>query len=517
MRILPNSIFGRTVLVLLAGLIVSHLISLAIYSGTRDEELSTISGRQMSERIVAAYETLEHTPPDRRIEVARTLWGPGFSFTWTQRSILPPVNDKSWRLRALRKSLVHYLDNVDEDGVRVSFRQVQQTMPETIPEHWRSRRGHDGDEHWESDVDPMFAMRHHMGRENEISRFGRMSRLWHGGRVLVASLRLSDDSWLNVAAPAERFRPFWWSQGMLSITLMMFVVIIFSIWAVHRSAGPLGLFAKAAERLGRDVNAPPLAEDGPREVRRASIAFNDMQRKLRSFIHDRTQMLAAISHDLRTPITRMRLRAELIADEEQKHKMMADLVQMEEMIAATLSFARDEAADEPTARFDLAAMLQSLVDDAVDGGKDAICSGPEKLIFRGRSTALKRAFQNLIDNACQYGGRAEVSFVQDDSVVRIMVTDDGPGIQKSEQEQVFAPFYRIENSRSRETGGVGLGLAVARTAIRAHGGEIFMDFPEHGGFRITAKLPFIAESSDPEMSEKPTGLRSFFRKLCRRC
>jgi len=101
--------------------------------------------------------------------------------------------------------------------------------------------------------------------------------------------------------------------------------------------------------------------------------------------------------------------------------------------------------------------------------------------------------------------------------VRIMVTDDGPGIQKSEQEQVFAPFYRIENSRSRETGGVGLGLAVARTAIRAHGGEIFMDFPEHGGFRITAKLPFIAESSDPEMSEKPTGLRSFFRKLCRRC
>lgn len=507
MRLLPSSIVGRTVLVLLVGLIVSHVISLAIYSGVRDDELSTISGRQMSERIAAAYQTLESTPPSKRTQVVRSLWGPGFSFTWTRQSVLPPDGEKGWRLHRLRKSLIYYLGDIEADRVRVAYRQIT-SKGKTMPGHWMSRwrhddddHKHDDDDHDESDDDPMFAMRQHMGigmadpEAPDFDRFSRMSGLWHG-QVLSVSLRLSDGSWLNAAAPAERFRSFWWSRMSLSIFLVTMVVIVISIWAVRRSTGPLALFARAAERLGRDVNAPPLAEDGPREVRRAAAAFNDMQRKLRSFIHDRTQMLAAISHDLRTPITRLRLRAELITDEEQKRKMLDDLEQMEEMIASTLSFARDEATDEPTSRFDLAAMLQSLADDALDGGAKASYDGPDKMIYSGRSTALKRVFQNLIDNACQYGGRADVSLHQDEDGVRVAVADQGAGIPDGEHEKVFAPFYRMETSRSRETGGVGLGLAVARTAIRAHGGDITMGPVEQGGFRVTVTLPL-----EPEFSE----------------
>jgi len=480
MSLLPNSIVGRTLLVLLAGLVGSHLISLAIYSDERLSEMVATGGRRIAERIAATVETVDRTEVERRTFIVRTLWGPGFSATWTSDSVLPVDDSGGWRTRIVRSSLDDFLGGIAPERIRIAYRKpLSETMPAPDLVH----------------EDPMRAMQEHMRRmmavpEDENRRSAHMMRFWRGGEVLEVSVRLTDGSWLNTASPAVRLRPFWWSQGMLSIILMTLAVIVFSIWAVRRSTGPLELFARAAERLGHDVNAPPLAVDGPREVRRASAAFNDMQQKLRSFIHDRTQMLAAISHDLRTPITRLRLRAELIADEEQKSKMLADLDQMEEMIASTLSFARDEAVDEPTARFDLAAMLQSLADDAQDGGAKVSYVGPDKLTYSGRSTALKRAFQNLIDNAGQYGGRADVSLQQGEATVRVTIEDEGPGIPDSEHEKVFAPFYRLETSRSRETGGVGLGLAVARTAVRAHGGDITMEPLDQGGFRVTVILPF---------------------------
>ncbi|NQV46709.1 MAG: HAMP domain-containing protein [Rhodospirillaceae bacterium] len=276
-----------------------------------------------------------------------------------------------------------------------------------------------------------------------------------------------------------------------SIVILTLLIIAISVWAVHRSTAPLALFAKASERLGRDVNAPPLPEDGPREVRRASRAFNEMQRRLRAYLDDRMQMLAAISHDLRTPITRMRLRAEFIADEEQQKKMLADLDQMEQMITATLAFARDEASAEPSILFDLAAMLESLIDDDCAAGANASYHGPETLIFTGRPIALKRAFQNLIDNAVKYGGRAAVTLAEDKGQGRLVISvaDDGPGIPEAEQKNVFAPFYRVERSRSRDTGGVGLGLAVVRSVVGAHGGEVTFAAVDGGGFRVMVSLP----------------------------
>jgi signal transduction histidine kinase len=307
--------------------------------------------------------------------------------------------------------------------------------------------------------------------------------------VLTGSLELADGSWLNFGIPLPPIQPFWETRNFLLILATTLIALIVSVWAVRRASAPLSVFTSAADRLGLDMNAAPVTEKGPREVRQAAHAFNNMQRRLQRFVRDRTQMLAAISHDLRTPITRLKLRAELIEDGEQQKKMLADLDEMEGMIAATLAFARDEFAHEQRAVLDLAALLQTLCDEAADAGVDASYKGPARFAFSGRPTALKRAFANLIDNAVKYGGGAGAALTAAPGSVTVTVDDDGPGIPETEVERVFDPFYRIESSRSRETGGVGLGLSVVRSVVRGHGGDIILANRPDGGLRATVVLP----------------------------
>ncbi|MBC7905529.1 MAG: two-component sensor histidine kinase, partial [Rhodospirillaceae bacterium] len=198
----------------------------------------------------------------------------------------------------------------------------------------------------------------------------------------------------------------------------------------------------------------------------------------------RTQLLAAISHDLRTPITRMKLRAEFVEDEVERGKMLADLDEMERMIAATLAFARDDAAREDRRQVDVAALVQGLSEDL-----GAAYDGPDSLVLPARPMALKRAVANLIDNAVKYGAPARTYLTEDDGQVVITMDDSGPGIPEAEFERVFAPFVRLEASRNRETGGTGLGLSVARAAARAHGGDITLANRLEGGLRVHLSLP----------------------------
>jgi signal transduction histidine kinase len=228
---------------------------------------------------------------------------------------------------------------------------------------------------------------------------------------------------------------------------------------------------------------------GPSEVREAAEAFNEMQRRLRDLIAGRTQTLAAISHDLRTPITRLRLRLEFVGDAEQRAKFEADLEEMEKMIAAALALARDEAAVEARTRIDLSVLLAGLVADARALGQDAEYRGPARLDIAVAPISLKRAFANLIDNAVRYGRRAHVTLNAEAGQTRVDIEDDGPGIPESEQAKVFQPFYRLERSRSRDTGGTGLGLAVARTTVLAHGGTIALRNRAGGGLTVSVTLP----------------------------
>ncbi len=298
-----------------------------------------------------------------------------------------------------------------------------------------------------------------------------------GGTLVVA---LADsDMWDVDDGPG-----FW---GFLTWALIIMGVF----WAAHRMTRPLRRFAQAADRLGVDVNAPPLPEKGSRELRRATRAFNQMQERLRRLIDDRTQMFAAISHDLRTSLTRLRLRSEFIDDEEQKAKALSDLDEMEQMLSETLAFARDDSKTEATTRFDLGQLLQSLGDDLSDMGHKADYEGPLHAIFEGRPVALRRAFANLANNAISYGSEVTIGLNLSDDTFVVEFRDRGPGIPADQREKVFTPFFRLETSRNRETGGTGLGMSVARNIARQHGGDIELLNREGGGLIVRMMLPKI--------------------------
>jgi len=311
----------------------------------------------------------------------------------------------------------------------------------------------------------------------------------HPDKMMLVSLQLNDGGWLNFAVPINVTSHFWSMRFWLSMAVMILAVVIFAAIVVHHLIKPLRLFVRAANRFGLDVEAPALPETGPREVREATRAFNDMQHRIRRMIDSRTHMLAAISHDLRTPITLLRLRAEFIEDEDERGKTMATLDEMESMIAATLAFARQDAETEESRRVDLGALIESICNDMGDVGHAVAFDPPETLTLECRPTALRRALSNLIENAVKYGSGARVRLAEKPNSIEVLIEDAGPGIPPEELERVFEPFYRMETSRNRMTGGVGLGLSVARTVVHAHGGEIHLSNRPEGGLRVSIDLP----------------------------
>jgi signal transduction histidine kinase len=214
-----------------------------------------------------------------------------------------------------------------------------------------------------------------------------------------------------------------------------------------------------------------------------------MQERLRRFLNDRTQMLAAISHDLRAPLARLRLRAEFVEDTEQQRKMFGDLQAMNAMIDTTLAFAADDARQEPRRLVDLGVLVEDVCEDATDAGGSVSCAGSRGIEISCRPSTIRRAVTNLIDNAVKYAGAARVRIVREQSRIVIVIDDDGPGIPAEEQEKVFAPFYRLDPARDPEKAGVGLGLSVARTIARQHGGDVTLANRDDGGLSVRLELP----------------------------
>ncbi len=280
----------------------------------------------------------------------------------------------------------------------------------------------------------------------------------------------------------------------IAFTLMIVATGLLTHWAVRRLTAPVRTLAAAAEALGRDVNAPPLPEDGPSEVATAAVAFNTMATRIRRFVTDRTLLLTAIGHDLRTPITRLKLRTEFIEDDELRRKFTADLDELEAMVSATLAFGRDSANREPLVRLDLTALMRTILDEAIEGRPDlanqiGFNAEPPHITIQARSMALKRAMTNLVGNAIAYGGGVRVTLKPPrDSYVSVLIEDEGTGLAPGDLERVFEPFIRVEASRNRETGGTGLGLSIARNIVRGHGGDITLANRMPHGLRATVTL-----------------------------
>ncbi len=471
-RLWPCSLAGRTALVLILGLMVVQAVGLTIHAFDRVELQRAAEARETALRVFSLWRALVTAPPERRAAILAEAELPStLGATYDAHSTLPPG------LPLVPLPLANW------------FR--LDAAPPPPPPPPRPRPDGDGPPR-----PPPGAFRLDGGGLPPPPRRFRPIEV-HSGALnrssFAVSMRFPDQGWLNLTIRMPAPRPWHSDNFLVAFLAMSLAAALMTWWAVRRLTRPVTDLAAAAERLGRGVNAPPLPENGPREVATAAAAFNTMASNIRRFVADRTQMLAAISHDLRTPITRLRLRAEFLDDDEQRAKMLADLAEMEAMIAATLTFARDDAANEPAGAVDLASLVRTVLDEAGDAAPERASSiayaGPEHLVLQLRPVAMKRALANLVGNALKYGDAARLTLEQRDRGAVLTVDDDGPGIPETEQEAVFQPFHRVEGSRNRETGGTGLGLTIARSILRAHGGEVTLSNREGGGLRVVARLP----------------------------
>lgn len=305
----------------------------------------------------------------------------------------------------------------------------------------------------------------------------------------VAAVQRPQGGWVVVKPMPEGFPDEWERRVLLWFGLSLMLVLPPGFLFARRITAPLRGFAAAAERFGKDPNAPSLAPGGPAEVGVAARAFNLMQVRLKRYVHDRTAMVGAISHDLRTPLARVRFRMER-APPELRAAVAADLSQMEEMISAVLSFIRDAGAQGPRERLDLLSVVECAVDDAAASGADASVVAEVHPVVDGDASALQRLFANLIDNAVRYGKTARVSLRRAGGAAIVEIADEGPGLPTDDLGRVFEPFYRAERARTLNGGGIGLGLAIARSIAREHGGDVrlvnaakglvaLVELPEH--------------------------------------
>ncbi|WP_395671836.1 ATP-binding protein [Phenylobacterium sp.] len=303
------------------------------------------------------------------------------------------------------------------------------------------------------------------------------------------AVQRTDGRWVTVQPrPSFGLNP-WQQRIALWFVLAALAMAPITYIFARRLSAPFRLFADAAERLGRDPKAPPLEVSGSSEIAVAADAFNDMQQRLRRYVEDRTAMVGAIAHDLRTPLTRLRFRVETLSDDEQKAKIVADITQMEEMISAALTFVRDATREGERTPLELSSLLESLCDEMAETGLRAEVETGDKVVLDGDPMALRRLFANLLDNAVKFGSTAHARVFRDGRMAVVEIEDDGPGIPPQDADRVFEPFYRREPSRSRQTGGIGLGLAVVRSVARAHGGDVVLENRPAGGLRARVILP----------------------------
>lgn len=428
-----DSLTGRTILTLLAGLLVFHFGSVWLLERGMHGAMEQGRELQAAEHISAAARVVAALPPEVRATAARAFSSPGFEVTWGPSAPAEALDETA--LSPLRDRLVRRASELET--LRIGYTPMSGEHPRAI-----------------------------------------------GGGV-----RLADGSWVNFLATGLEVAAVPAHATLASLSAMALGIVLASLLVVRWITNPLRRFAGAAEAFGKGASPVPLPEDGPREVRDAARTFNAMQARIHRLVTDRTQALAAVSHDLRTPIQRLRLRAGFLDDAEAQHAIDADLDEMEGMVESTLAYLRGETESEELRQVDLAAILSTLCDDATDRGFPVTYVGPDRAAMWLRPLSIKRALSNLIDNAVKYGGGARVVLEDEREVVTVRIEDDGPGIPESALETVFEPFQRLDASRNRGTGGTGLGLAIARQVVEAHRGCIRLANLREGGLAATVDLP----------------------------
>ena len=465
MRLAPKSLAGQLTLLLLLALAVAQGAAVALFAWERIEALRHAHRDNAVARTATVARLLGDTPPGLHASVIAAASTELARFSLTGEPVVGETGAGE-RAAAIARDLSAAL-GVAPERVRVA-------------PLWTRYLGDDDDRHDDDD--------HHDHDDDDDGDEDHDHEHWELD-WFTASVALGQGRWLNVAVGPPPGAPAWGATFVLTFLLSALGIAAVAVLTGRRIAKPMRGLAAAAGRFGRGEAVEDLYEAGPVETRETVRAFNRMRARLDRYVRDRTAMLAAVSHDLRTPITSLRLHAEFVEDAETKAKILAALDEMQRMTEDALAFIREDMQREETRMVDLHALLDSVAADLAELGHDFDVADSDRVLVACRPAALRRALRNLLENAAAYGGRAAAHIERDDEETRVVVEDEGPGIPEADLERVFEPFVRLEASRSRETGGSGLGLAIARGIVRGHGGDIRLANRSEGGLRATVALP----------------------------
>lgn len=458
MRSLTSQLIG----LMLVALLLSQVLFYVINNSERDRSLRTVRQDELLARANAVARLVGVTEEAVHPEVLRAA-GTSLSRYWL--SAEPPTDALTWKKTA-RDELLRALPSGQPEsanGFVPNSRVSEAELPISNQSSWMA-------------IPPK-------RRQNEARLLD--LEQWNGIGYATA---VRPGLWLNAvyAKPELIASPI---RYYISLAVTALVLSLLAVLAARRVGRPLQRLTQSAERIGRGEDVPDVPEEGADDIRRTAIAFNQMQSRLRRFVEDRTRMIADISHDLRTPVTLLRLQAEFVSDPDTKEKMISTLDEMQAMTEAALAFAREESSTEPSRIIDMESFVESVCDDLFGMGWQVTFTEGTKIPWCCRPGSLRRALRNVIENAVRYGERARVQLTLSDESLKIHVDDDGAGLSEQDFERVFAPFVRLEDSRNPETGGVGLGLAIARSILRSHGGDVILANRPEGGLRVTLSLP----------------------------
>jgi signal transduction histidine kinase len=469
MRLLPRTLFGQILLALFVGLLAAQALGFWLMLDERVRLRERLGGYYTAQRIAGIISILDHAERADRARLLRALDVPP-----TRISLSQPWDganrDDSEDAQAFMERIAAELDQ----PIRLQVLALKRAELRRRDEFGRRMPRADH---------PMFSADHEPG----------MGRRWRGGPPivnLVGQAMLSDGEVLTFRHALPHPSLDWPLRLLGLLTVLGVSVALLAGWAVRRLTRPLEALSDAASGLARNLEQPPLPETGPLEVSRAARAFNAMQRDLKRYLETRAAALAGVSHDLRIPLTRLRLRLERLPDDELKAQMESDLSEMDKMIGNTLDFLRAGRVPEKPVRMDINALLESMAEDEIALGAQVRLHGRAAGPVTVRPQALRRCLANLLDNARRYGGgEIDLSVAEQDGWLEIRVGDRGPGIPEAERERVFEPYVRLDSSRAKHTGGSGLGLAIARAIARAQGGDLTLAARDGGGACAILTLP----------------------------
>jgi signal transduction histidine kinase len=465
------SMTGRVFVILALGMGAAAMIAVAVTDATSQRDFAKQIVERTADRLQGYVAFLDVSPPDLRQTVLTSGGGPGIRPQPLSAPGVGPddvfqavLRNRPGPLQTAKAQLADYV---------MCFPEIRNLAREDIQRALQS-------EAFRKALAQASAQRNRARPQSLVNMIPPVCRLIMVTLTDGTSLQLSlDTPWVQ----RERGR----LVNPAFLTMLALAIMILAYVVARIASAPLKGLSKAAAELGRDLDRAPVDVSGPAEVRGAAEAFNAMQKRLQQHVSERTNMLAAITHDLQTPLTRLRLRLEKVEDEPLREKLVADLAAMKALIDEGLELARSAETSEPKVMLDLDSALESLVEDAVDAGGNAVFEQGCQAVMQLRPLAIARLFSNLIDNALKHGGSAAVSASSTGGEVSVRVRDRGPGLPEDMLEKVFDPFVRVDSSRSRQTGGAGLGLTIARALAEKNGASLALRNHPEGGLEATVR------------------------------